>query len=85
MPPARRRPSICRSWLRGLAVHHPADAAQLRRHRRGDAACADAVFARVLDGTLKVTVAQRYPLVEVQRAHAELQARRTVGSSLLVP
>lgn len=48
-------------------------------------ACAAAVFARVLDGTLKVTIAQRYPLAEVQRAHVELQARRTVGSSLLVP
>ncbi|MEE4279600.1 MAG: quinone oxidoreductase [Halieaceae bacterium] len=48
-------------------------------------ACAAAVFERVLDGTLKVTVAQRYPLAEVQRAHAELQARRTVGSSLLIP
>ncbi len=46
---------------------------------------AAAVFDRVLDGTLKVTIAQRYPLVEVQRAHAELQARRTVGSSLLIP
>ena len=48
-------------------------------------ACAAAVFERVVDGTLKVTIAQRYPLVEVQRAHAELEARRTVGSSLLVP
>ena len=48
-------------------------------------ACADAVFERVLDGRVKVTIAQRYPLVEVQRAHAELQARRTVGSSLLIP
>jgi len=48
-------------------------------------ACADAVFSRVLDGTLQVKIAQRYPLVEVQRAHAELQARRTVGSSILVP
>ena len=48
-------------------------------------ACAAAVFDRVLDGTLKVEIAQRYPLVEVQRAHAELEARRTVGSSLLMP
>ena len=47
--------------------------------------CAAAVFERVLDGTLKVTIGQRYPLVEVQRAHVELQARRTVGSSLLIP
>ncbi len=48
-------------------------------------ACAAAVFDRVLDGTLRVEIAQRYPLVEVQRAHAELEARRTVGSSLLIP
>jgi NADPH2:quinone reductase len=48
-------------------------------------ACAAAVFERVLDGRIKVTVAQRYPLAEVQRAHAELEARRTVGSSLLIP
>ncbi|MDP5071226.1 MAG: quinone oxidoreductase [Congregibacter sp.] len=46
---------------------------------------AAAVFDRVLDGRLKVTIAQRYPLAEVQRAHAELEARRTVGSSLLIP
>lgn len=46
---------------------------------------AAAVFERVLDGRIKVTVAQRYPLAEVQRAHAELEARRTVGSSLLIP
>ena len=48
-------------------------------------ACAEAVFARVLDGTLRVQIAQRYPLADVQRAHTELQARRTVGSSLLIP
>jgi NADPH2:quinone reductase len=46
---------------------------------------ARAVFDRVADGTLRVTIAQRYPLKEVQRAHAELEARRTVGSSLLIP
>lgn len=47
--------------------------------------CAADVFSRVADGTLKANIAQRYPLVEVQRAHAELEARRTVGASLLVP
>jgi NADPH2:quinone reductase len=31
--------------------------------------CAAAVFERVLDGTLKVEIAQRYPLAKVQRAH----------------
>lgn len=48
-------------------------------------ACAELVFARVLDATLQVEIAQRYPLAEVRRAHEELEARRTVGSSLLIP
>lgn len=48
-------------------------------------ASAAAVFERVLDGTLRITIGQRYPLAEVQRAHVELQARRTMGSSLLIP
>lgn len=48
-------------------------------------ACAAAVFERVANGTLKVTIAQRYPLSEVALAHRELQARRTVGSTLLIP
>lgn len=48
-------------------------------------ASAAAVFNRVIDGTLKVTIAQRYPLSEVQRAHTDLEARRTVGSTLLIP
>jgi NADPH2:quinone reductase len=48
-------------------------------------ACAAAVFERVLDGTLEVTIAQRYPLAEAQQAHRDLQARRTSGSTLLLP
>lgn len=48
-------------------------------------ACAAAVFDRVRDGRLKVTIAQRYPLADVQRAHVDLQARKTTGSSLLIP
>lgn len=47
--------------------------------------CAAAVFARVADGTLNITIAQRYPLAEVQQAHTDLEARKTVGSSLLIP
>lgn len=46
------------------------------------AAC---VFDQIQSGVLKVNVAQRFPLVEVQRAHVELEARRTVASSLLIP
>lgn len=48
------------------------------------AAAAD-LFAAVADGTLKVTIGQRYPLREAARAHADLEARRTSGSTVLIP
>jgi NADPH:quinone reductase len=34
---------------------------------------------------IRVHVGQRYPLAEAARAHADLEARRTVGSTVLVP
>lgn len=44
---------------------------------------------RVLDmmasGTLKLTVNQRYALADVAQAHADLVARRTTGSTVLLP
>jgi NADPH2:quinone reductase len=48
-------------------------------------ACAAAVFERVLDGRLRVTIAQRYALEDVRTAHRDLQDRKTVGSTLLIP
>jgi NADPH2:quinone reductase len=30
-------------------------------------------------------VKQRYPLAEAARAHGDLEARRTLGSSILLP
>jgi NADPH2:quinone reductase len=47
--------------------------------------CARAFFDVVLDGTVRVEVRQRYPLADARRAHEDLHARRTVGSSILVP
>ncbi|MEV6778782.1 quinone oxidoreductase family protein [Streptomyces syringium] len=43
------------------------------------------VFAGILDGTWKFTVAGTYPLAEARRAHEDLAARRTSGKLLLVP
>ncbi len=48
-------------------------------------ASADAVFSRVLDGTLRVEINQRYPLADVQRAHMDLESRATSGSTVLLP
>lgn len=48
-------------------------------------AMADDLFAVVADGTVKVEVGRRYALADAARAHADLEARITTGSSILVP
>jgi NADPH2:quinone reductase len=49
------------------------------------AAGADRVFEMIESGAVKVTVGQRYGLQDAARAHADLQAGRTTGSSVLIP
>jgi len=44
-----------------------------------------ALFALVAQGVIEVTIGQRYPLAEVGRAHADLAARKTTGSTILLP
>lgn len=43
------------------------------------------VLAMMASGALKLAVNQRYALADVARAHADLAARRTTGSTVLVP
>lgn len=43
------------------------------------------LFALLADGTLRVTIAQRWPLARAAEAHRALEGRATVGSSLLLP
>jgi NADPH2:quinone reductase len=43
------------------------------------------VFGAVADGNLKVRIGATYPLAEAQRAHEDLEGRRTTGKVLLVP
>ncbi|MFL6659248.1 MAG: quinone oxidoreductase family protein [Massilia sp.] len=43
------------------------------------------LFEMVGSGKVKVDVHQRYKLADVARAHTELEARKTTGSSILVP
>lgn len=43
------------------------------------------VFAAIAGGTLRVRVGATYPLDEAVRAHADLAARKTTGSVVLVP
>lgn len=46
---------------------------------------AAALFEAIRKGVVKPEIGQRYPLREVARAQIELEARKTTGSSLLLP
>jgi NADPH2:quinone reductase len=46
---------------------------------------ADALFAAIASGNIKVHVGQRFALRDAAEAHRALAARETVGSSLLLP
>ena len=53
--------------------------------REATQAMADELFAVVTSGQVKIRIDQRYPLAEVARAHRDLEARKTTGSSVLMP
>ncbi len=48
-------------------------------------AMSDELFAVVESGAVKIRIDQRYPLAEVAQAHRELEARKTTGSTVLLP
>jgi NADPH2:quinone reductase len=45
----------------------------------------DDLFARVLGGDVRIEINQRYALADVQQAHRDLEARKTTGSTVLLP
>ncbi len=53
------------------------------RTREATQAMADQLFEVVASGQVKIHIAQRYPLAEVQQAHRDLEARKTTGSTIL--
>lgn len=54
--------------------------------RRDDLeAMAADLFAVVTGGKVRVDVRQRYPLADAAQAHRDLEARRTTGSTILLP
>ena len=56
---------------------HLADAQTVQRR-------ADDVFAALADGSLTIAISARYKFDQVEEAHAELEARRQVGKSVLM-
>ncbi|HEV7559874.1 MAG TPA: quinone oxidoreductase [Kofleriaceae bacterium] len=48
-------------------------------------AIADDLFAMMSSGKVAIAVDQKYPLADAARAHRDLESRKTVGASVLVP
>lgn len=46
---------------------------------------ARALFEVIADGTVKITINQRFRLDDVQQAHTALEARETTGSTVILP
>jgi NADPH2:quinone reductase len=53
--------------------------------RESAQAMADDLFAAVNSGQVTIRIDQRYPLADVAQAHRDLEARRTTGSTVLMP
>ena len=53
--------------------------------RESTQAMADDLFEVVQSGAVKIRIDQRYPLADVARAHHDLEARKTTGSTVLIP
>jgi NADPH2:quinone reductase len=53
--------------------------------RESAQAMADDLFEVVQSGAVKIRIDQRYPLAEAARAHQDLEARKTTGSTVLIP
>lgn len=66
--------TVCRPTLRSFI----STTAELRHS-------AETFAATVRSGAVRAEVARRYALRDVQRAHAELEGRRTTGAAILVP
>lgn len=63
---------------RPTLFHYTAKASELARGARE-------LFEVVGSGKVKVHVGQTYPLADAAQAHRDLEARRTTGSTLLIP
>jgi NADPH2:quinone reductase len=63
---------------RPTLAHYVAERAELESTARE-------LFEVILSGAVRVLVAQKYPLRDAERAHRDLEARKTTGSTVLVP
>ncbi|EFD13060.1 quinone reductase qor [Mycobacterium tuberculosis T46] len=81
VPPGRSAAPQCRR----IGVPHPSLAVPLHPHRRGVSWRAAELFDAIGSEAITVAVGGRYPLADALRAHQDLEARKTVGSVVLLP
>ncbi len=67
-----------------LFLTRPTLFSYIGRREELDAAARE-LFAAVRKGVLRVRVGQRYRLIDAAQAHRDLEARRTTGSTVLIP
>jgi NADPH2:quinone reductase len=65
-------------FTRPTLMHYTAKVEDLR-------ASARELFEVVSGGHVRIAVSQTYPLAEAARAHTDLEARKTTGSTVLLP
>ena len=71
---------------KGLALRDAADALRLHRQARGPGGVGRARCSSVVvDGKVKIRINQRYALKDAAKAHADLESRRTTGTTILIP
>ena len=78
VPPAILNQKGSLMMTRPGLFHFTATRADLER-------AAQAVFGALRVGAIKADIGQRYALSDVAQAHIDLEGRRTVGSTILVP
>ncbi len=64
--------------VRPVLFHYMADPEDARR-------MVDELFAVITSGTVKITVGQTYALKDAAHAHRDLEARKTIGTTVLLP
>jgi len=67
-----------------LYITRPSMMAYLANVEEAEASAA-ALFGLIEKGNIKLDINQRYALADARQAHADLEARNTTGSTLLIP
>jgi NADPH2:quinone reductase len=65
-------------FTRPSLAHYSASTEDLRT-------LADRFFKVLSNGAVKIHINQRYPLSELVQAHTDLEARKTTGSTVIIP